>query len=498
MYRKLFIALVAGLALPLAFAPFYLYSLAVIAPALLIYCWLNTKPSHAFLYGLVYGIGFFGLGVSWVFISMHRFGNLPVPIATLFTALFVITLSLFPALQGYLLKRYFLHTMPAKLWLAVPASFALVDWLRSWLFSGFPWLLLGYSQTNSPLKGYAPILGEYGLGFILTLTSALLVFCYLQIKHKKPFCKIILPLGIMGVIWLTGYALSKVEWTKPTGNSIKVSLVQGNIPQQLKWQADFLNPTLERYGDLTKQHWNSDLIIWPEAAIPLVYQDAKEFLTELGQAAKQHHTRVLLGIPYAADNESYYNALYLIGDGSGHYYKRQLVPFGEYLPFHKELTWLFNYWQIPMSSLISGPNSQATLKVNGFTIAPFICYEIAYAKLVERISANTGFLVTVSNDAWFGESLAPAQHLQIAQFRSLSTQRASLVTTNNGITAIIDEYGEIIESLPPFTTAVLSGKIIARTGTTPLLIINSTMIICLLWLAVLIGYLLRNMNSLGK
>ncbi|MDF2868039.1 MAG: apolipoprotein N-acyltransferase, partial [Gammaproteobacteria bacterium] len=362
MYRKLLTALLAGAILPLAFAPFYLYPIAVISPALLIYCWLNVKPAKGFLYSWLYGIGCFGVGVSWVYISIHRFGGLPVPIASLLTALFVMVLALFPALQGYLVKRWFPQTTPAKLLLAVPASFALIDWLRSWLLSGFPWLLLGYSQTNSPLKGYAPILGEYGLSFIITLTSGLLVFCWLQLKTKQSLIKLILPLGAIAAIWLGGYGLTKIAWTQPTGKSIKVSLIQGNIPQQLKWQADFITPTLERYSNLTNQHWDSDLIIWPEAAVPITYQDASEFLYLLGEEAKQHHTRILLGIPFAIDDESFYNALYVIGEGHGHYYKRQLVPFGEYLPFHQQLTWLFNYWQIPMSNLLPGPSAQAALK----------------------------------------------------------------------------------------------------------------------------------------
>lgn len=498
MYRKLLTALLAGAILPLAFAPFYLYPIAVISPALLIYCWLDVKPAKGCLYGWFYGIGCFGIGTSWVYISMHRFGGLPIPIASLLTALFVMILALFPALQGYLLRRLFPQTTLAKLLLAGPASFALIDWIRSWLFSGFPWLMLGYSQTNSPLKGYAPVIGEYGLSFVITLISGLLIFCWLQIKAKRLLIKCILPVITIAIIGLVGYGLSTIQWTQPTGQSIKVSLIQGNIPQQLKWQADFITPTLERYNDLTKQHWDSDLIIWPEAAVPITYQDAGKFLYLLGEEAKQHHTRILLGIPFAINNESFYNALYVIGKGHGHYYKRQLVPFGEYLPFHQQLTWLFNYWQIPMSTLLPGPYHQTALKVNGFTIAPFICYEIAYAKLVELISPETDFLVTVSNDAWFGESFAPAQHLQIAQFRALETQRPTLVSTNDGVTAIINEYGVRTKTLPQFKTAVLSGEIIARNGNTPLIVIKSTTIIFILWLILAIAYGLRKRAPLNN
>lgn len=492
MYRKLFAILLAGALLPLAFAPFNLFPVACLAPTILIYYWYDAKPSASFYYGFLFGLGCFGIGVSWVFISMHRFGNLPVPLASLFTALFVCVLALFPAIQGYLLNRFFPQATPIKLLIAIPSSFALVDWIRSWILTGFPWLLLGYSQTNSPLKGYAPIVGEYGLSFILTLTSALLVLSRrFSNDHSS---KRILTYGIISIIWLTGFGLSKIQWTHPTNRTIRVSLVQGNIPQQLKWEADFIQPTLEHYTSLTQQHWDSDLIIWPEAAVPITYQDASEFLASLTKQAKQHHAHVLLGIPEAVGNEHYYNALYTIGADHGRYYKRHLVPFGEYIPFEKQLTWLFHFWQIPMSSLLPGNITQAALRINGFTIAPFICYEIAYAHLVEMIPPATDFLVTVSNDAWFGESFAPAQHLQIAQFRAIATQRPALVSTNNGITALIDKDGSLVKTLPQFESGVLVGQVMARNSSTPIMVYKSTSIIIIFWLLIGLAYVLRSRN----
>jgi len=491
MYRKSFIALLAGGALPLAFAPFNFYPLAFLAPALLIYCWLHAKPSNSFIYGLCYGIGFFGIGVSWVYISMHRFGELPVPIACFFTALFVLVLALFPALQGYCLKRFFPRLTHSKLLLALPISFALCDWLRSWLFTGFPWILLGYSQINSPLKGFAPIVGEYGLGFIITLLSALIVLGWHNSQVKASLTQRMWPFWGILLLGLIGFGLSKIPWTISNGKSMQVSLVQGNIPQQLKWQADFIQPTLERYVHLTSQHWQSDLIIWPEAAIPVAYQDASQFLDDLAQQAQQHKTRILLGIPEANGDEHFYNAVYVIGQDSGHYFKRQLVPFGEYLPFYQQLQFLFNYWQIPLSTLLPGPLSQGLLTIKGFKIAPFICYEIAYAKLVERITANTDFLITLSNDAWFGESFAPAQHLQIAQFRALTTQRYTLTSTNDGLTTLIDDKGQIVKMLPPFTTSVLNVEVLARNGNTPIMLIKSNSIITIFGLLLALAYWLR-------
>lgn len=495
---KSFLALLAGSCLALAFAPFYSFPIAVLAPALLLYTWLNTKPLPSFWYGYLYGLGFFGLSISWVYVSMHRFGGLAVPAASLLTLLFAAALALFPAVQGYLLNRFFPTTTTIKLLLAFPCSYALSDWLRSWLFSGFPWVLLGYSQTNSPLKGFAPIIGEYGLAFIITLCSALLLLSWLKITTQKKLRSGLLSLSLVVVISLLGLALTQIAWTKPHSKPITISLIQGNIPQQLKWQTDFLQPTLDRYLTLTSEHWDSDLIIWPEAAVPIAAQYATDFLAYIAEQAKQHHTRVLLGIPEEADKVHYYNALYILGEGQAHYYKRQLVPFGEYLPFPKQLEWLINYWQIPLSTMLPGQLTQSTLQANGFNIAPFICYEIAYAYLVEKIPPKTDFLVIVSNDAWFGESFAPAQHLQIAQFRALTTGRPAVVSTNNGVTAIIDEHGTVSQLLPQFVTAVLRGEIIARQGLTPILLIKSNTVIICLGLLLAIAYWRRNYGQFCK
>jgi apolipoprotein N-acyltransferase len=492
MPLKILLALVAGAMLPLAFAPFYFYPLAILAPALLCYCWLEAKPRQAFTYGWIYGLAAFGVGVSWVYVSMYRFGGMAFPLACLFTLLFVMVLALFPAAQGYLLQRYFPQRAWSKLLLAFPISMALNDWLRSWLFSGFPWLLLGHSQTNSPLRGFAPLLGEYGLDFVLCLCSALLLWSYLQFKTDKSRPIYFLPLAALAAICLLGHGLTRINWTHTAGSSINVSLVQGNIPQQLKWQPEFLQPTLTRYLELTQPHWHSDLIIWPEGAVPITYQTAQGFMQHLSQQAKKYRAQLLVGIPEEADDSHFFNALYLLGDKQGHYYKRQLVPFGEYLPFPRLLSWLLDLWQIPISTMLPGAIQQNALQMTNFSLAPFICYEIAYAKLVESIPAAIDFLVVVSNDAWFGESFAPAQHLQIVQFRALSTQRPALVSTNTGITAIIDAEGRIEKQLVQDTAAVLTGEIVGRQGRTPIMVIHSELIIGCLVLLLIVAYRLRN------
>jgi apolipoprotein N-acyltransferase len=477
---QLFLSLIAGSLLPLAFAPFEFYPLAIICPAVLLWLWLHGTTKQAFWRGYLFGLGFFGVGVSWVYISIHQFGGANIALAFFITALMIGFLALFPATQGYLLTRFFSRN---NIFLAFPALWVLLEWLRSWIFTGFPWLLLGASQTPSPLRGFAPLIGEYGLAFLVTLSSALLV---LIIINKKFLYRLFI-IFLLLLIWLSGFFLTKIHWTQPQGKPIKVALVQGDIPQQLKWTPEYVQLTLQRYYQFTQQHWDSDLIIWPETAVPLLQTQAQDFLSRIDREAKQHHATLITGIPIQ-QNFNYYNAMMVLGKGQGVYLKRHLVPFGEYVPLLDWLGGVLGFLNIPMSDLSAGPLQQPLLQADSFTIAPFVCYEIVYEQLALQDLPKANLLITVSNDAWFGHSFAAAQHLQIGQLRALETGRYHLFVTNSGITAIIDPQGKIQAALPSFQSAVLTGVIQPMIGVTPIAEMGIIPVIVLMFVLLIVVF----------
>lgn len=436
----------------------------------------------------MFGLGLFGVGASWVYISIHEFGNTPAVVAGIITFLFVFILASLIGLTGAVFRRFFTHHLLHTA-IAFPALWVLQEWLRSWIFSGFPWLLLGYSQINSPLAGYIPVLGEYGVSFLVTLISALL-FLTSHVGKRFGYC-----LLVMLVILSGGASLRQVNWTQPASDKwYSAALIQGNVPQEMKWNADYLDKTLRTYLTMTRTVWDKDIIVWPESAIPTAYQYAIDFINELGQEAKRTNTALIIGIPVEQQNPGdansyFYNSLMVLGKGEGTYYKRHLVPFGEYLPLKKWLHGLIGFFNIPMSDFIPGEMPQPNLRVLGLAVAPFICYEIAYGNVVRQNLPAAELLVITSNDSWFGNSLAPWQHLEIGQFRSLQTGRYQLFASNSGITAIIDPQGRIVDRIPQFIEAVLIGKVQARTGVTPWVKWGSAPVILFILLIVAIIYI---------
>lgn len=483
---KSIICLFAGALAVCAFAPFYLPWLAPIALLPLLFCLRKSSRLQAFFFGLIFGVGFFGLGASWIYISIHRFGGTNVLIASIITGLFVLVLSLFIACQTYIFTVVFKTDKNYKWLLGFPASWALFEWIRSWALTGFPWLLLGYSQTNACLKGYASIVGTYGVSFLVVLTATLIFLIFVRPWKYKIYFVISLI-----AIWFLGFGLTYIHWTKPTGNSLSVSLIQGNIPQQMKWDENSMKMSLDRYLNLTKTQWKNDLIIWPEAAVPLPLPQAKSYIDSLDQLARKNKISIILGIPIQASDTSYYNSAIAIGESSGEYDKQHLVPFGEYVPFEKILRGLIQFFDLPMSSFIPNPHTTKWLIVKNIPIAPFICYEIAYENLVWKALPKAQILLTITNDAWFGKSFASMQHLQIGQMRSIESGRYTLFVGNSGITAIIAPAGCLSAAIQSFQTNVLHGKVYAMTGSTPWTLYGSWPIIILLFIFILVGFKFR-------
>lgn len=467
-------AIISGLLLPFALAPYDIWPLAIFSPLLILFLVQNLNPTKSALRGWFYGVGVFGMGVPWVYVSMHDYANTPAPLAILLTGLFAAGLALFFCLQLYIFGRFIQKHKYANL-IGFPALWLLFEWLRSWLFTGFPWLYLGDSLLDTWLASLAPVIGVYGLGLILTLSAS---FIYQQVKDKKLQPVLI---TLMVLPWFAGFLLQNYQWTQ-TYQSLKVAAVQGNIPQEKKWDQDMIYPTLERYSAQSAAHWDADLILWPETAITVLLHQAEDYLDYLGKEAVKTNTTLVTGIPYMypADHEDagrYHNSVISIGTGEGIYHKQQLVPFGEYVPMEKLIRGLIEFFNLPMSSFLRGPSNQTLLKANAhnkdddkdteYLIAPFICYEIVYPQLVSKMSREADLLVTISNDAWFGTSNGPLQHLASARMRALENGRYLLRATNTGITTLINPQGKIVKSLPQFRMGTLSANAQLTRGLTP-------------------------------
>lgn len=455
---------VAGLLLPLAFAPVQWSPLAVIVMAYLLYRWRDASASEAWWTGWVFGTAMFISGVYWVFISMHDFGAVPVVFAALLSFLFALFLGLFPAFAGWLSARYFKAHTATRLMLLLPTLWVLLEWVRSWFFTGFPWLNLGVSQVTSPLAGYAPVLGEYAMSWLLMLSAGACVYLLQANKRQR-----LMSVALLLVVWSTGYGLQHVAWTESTGKPFRVSLVQGNVDQNKKWDPEFRVEIISSYLELTRGHWDSDVIIWPETAVSAFYHHVPEVVSTLESLARDSNTDMLVGIPQRdLDTKQYYNSILRLGEGGRAFYqKRHLVPFGEFIPLSDWLSDVLDFMGLPMSGFSRGAAGQAPLRAGGYLAGLTICYEIVFNSEVIQSLPQAHYLVNVSNNTWFGDSSMPHQQLQMSQLRALETERYVLSATNNGVSAVVDNLGRVVGRSPQFQAHVLDAYVQARSGATP-------------------------------
>jgi apolipoprotein N-acyltransferase len=451
-------AFASGVAMVLAFAPFRLAWVALLSLLALFFLVRNAEPSRAFRLGWLWGFGCMGFGVFWLHNSIAQFGGVSLPLAILLTLLFAAILALFPALAAGLSKRFFGNSGDTAWMFAFAALWVLLEWVRSWLFTGFPWLTVGYSQTDTWLSGYAPVLGVYGISLALVLSAVL-------VNLWKQWWVVLLP-----IIWLGGWGLQQQQWTESKGKAFTATLIQANIPQEKKWLPSQLKPTLEYYVSMSEAHPDSRLIIWPETAVPAFsHQLERSFLRPLHARFDKQGQDLLLGIPVYDDKQRSYNALLSLGaSGRGRYFKRHLVPFGEFMPFAVLLKPLVEMFAIPMSSFSAGDaRTPPLLTLAGMDAGASICYEDSFGEEIAQALPDAAFLVNASNDAWFGDSLAPHQHLEMARMRALETGRYLLRATNTGVSAIIDERGQLRKVLPQFERGSITADIQPRKGQTP-------------------------------
>ncbi|MEW6981922.1 apolipoprotein N-acyltransferase [Colwelliaceae bacterium 6471] len=467
------LSLLSGLSLVFAYAPYSLWWL----PFFVLPFWLNSIKAltlgSATKQGFIFAMGWFISGISWVHVPIDQFGGVPLAISLLLMLLLCLYLAIFPALACYLSAK-FTTDKCVNLWL-FPSAWLLCEYLRGTLLTGFPWLSLGYSQLDGPLAAFAPVIGESGITLVLLIIS----ICIVNIVNKV---NIRSHLAVLTMITVLTIIFSNTHWSKPTERTVVVALIQGNIAQSLKWQPDQEWPTMLRYLDLTRVNYDADIIIWPESAIPSVEAVAQDYLTLANQSAALNDSAIITGIiNYNFESKEYFNSLIVLGkkqsgDENGdyyynnpnRYYKNHLLPIGEFVPFGDLLRPLAPLFNLPQSSFTRGDYIQANLKAKDLNLLPLICFEIAFAQqLSANFSDQTHLLLTVSNDAWFGDSHGPHQHLDIARMRALEFARPLLRSTNNGITAVVDHHGKIIARIPQFEEGVLKTQVQLVDGLTP-------------------------------
>jgi len=450
------IAFLGGAATVLAFAPFALHPLAFLTFALLVHLWAHASPRRCAWLGFWFGLGLFGAGVSWVYVSLHQFGGMPAPLAGFATVGLCAFLALFPAAAGWLQAR-----VPApdaaRAALLIPAAWVLFEWLLVWIFTGFPWLAVGYAAAGWPLQGYAPLGGVYLLSFLTVSVAGML---WLLLRRRPGFLiAVVLALGI-------GEALRHVPWTQPAGEPVTAALLQGNIEQEMKFRPERAPRILETYARLA-EGTRARLIVFPETALPrFFHQVDPAYLARLEAAARRNGGDLILGVPYLQERGTYYNSALTLGTSPPQaYHKVHLVPFGEFVP--PGFRWTLDVLSIPLSDFSRGAPDQPPLAVAGQRVAVNICYEDVFGAEIAGSLPEATLLVNMSNVAWFGDSLAPAQHLQIARMRAIETGRMHLTATNTGITAAIDRDGRVLKRLAQFTEDRLELAAQGYAGATP-------------------------------
>ncbi|MFD2229242.1 apolipoprotein N-acyltransferase [Alkalimarinus sediminis] len=502
----------------LSLSPFNYWPLGILSITIIMIGMNGASPKKSLLFGWLFGIGLFGSGVSWVYVSIHNFGNAPAPLATALTAIFVAAIALFPAATFWLFRKLF-NGQDRWSVITFPAVWVLGDWFRSWFLTGFPWLYLGYGHLETPLSGWAGVLGVHGITFICCLSgSAIWYFISRstliqrlinkqQLSQPAPRAELqrkLLPASFIcfaTILWMLGALLGTIKWGYVKDiTPITVAAIQANIPQELKWSRGYRLKTIEIYQTLSEPHWGKSLIIWPETAIPILYDQAASIIKPISIRAREAGSTLISGIPYREKNPetgrtSIHNSILSTGEGEGIYHKQRLVPFGEYVPLENILRGLIQFFDLPMSSFSPGRPGQSKLKESSRKVTPYICYEIVYPDFVADNARDADYLLTISNDSWFGRSIGPLQHLEMAQMRALENARYVVRGTNNGISAIITPEGSVQSQTEQFVSTVLTGEVYAMGGRTPFNYLGSSPILILCGLLLIFRRLLSKPSS---
>ncbi|MEL7448968.1 MAG: apolipoprotein N-acyltransferase [Pseudomonadota bacterium] len=457
------LCLLVGALYPFAFAPLGLFPLALLGLGLLFAFVDDASPREAARLAFSFGVGAFATGTYWLYTSLHTFGGAPLPVALGLIAALIAWMAAWPALAAWVAVRWGPRGGLARWLLVLPASWVLAEIGRGWVLGGFPWLSLGYSHSDTFLRGLAPVTGVFGVSLAAALTAGGAVALVRGDRRGRMIAG-----SALAVVWLAAAGLDRVAWTTPSGQPLDVAIAQGSVPQDIKWNPEQLLPTMRLYSDLTAEHWGKDIVVWPEAAIPTLRSRVDAYFDRLGEVARENGTDLLIGfVDYREDTGQNLNGVMSLGANNSDYYKRHLVPFGEFFPVPAFIRNWMRLQNLPYRDYTRGAKVQDPLIAGGVPVAASICYEDVFGEELLWAFPEAALMVNVSNDAWFGTSIAPHQHLQIARLRAMEAGRYLLRGTNTGISAIIDEKGRVTARLPQFESATLSGVAQPFAGSTP-------------------------------
>jgi len=511
-------SLIAGALLVLSFAPFHLFPVAYLSLAALFY-FMVKSDRRAQLVKLcwAFGIGLFGAGASWVFQSMHGFAQAPIALAGFLTFLFVLGLALQVALFGWIASYFTKSLLIVRLLVIYPCAWVLIEWCRGWLFTGFPWLLVGHSQVDTWFASYVPIGGTLLLSLVTAVIAGGIVAAVSSSRAERfqqvnlpaaNYVRVAEPLShlnkvVSGVLILVisvgALFLGQYSWVDDSDKTLKVSLLQANIPQDQKWLPEQRAPSVERYMKMTRANWQSDLIVWPETAIPGQFNQFNDLvLVPMQQEALANNSKLVIGGFSQTPDGRFENSVMVLGDkpldSADMYSKRHLVPLGEYIPLLQHLRWLERWMSIPYDNLSRG-TGDGLINIGEYKAQVSICYEDVFGEEMIADLPDADFLINVTNDGWFSGSLQPYQHMQIARLRALETGRYLIRATNTGVSGIVDHKGKIVETMPTYEQGVVTGNIKLLKGTTPYVKYGNFLVVGFISVLLLLMYLFVRRNK---
>jgi len=458
---KYLLVLIAGGVNVLSYSPFEWWYALLPSFAILFFCWSNATSGQAFRLGFFFGLGQFGAGVSWVYVSIQTFGGMPPVLAAVCVVAFVFLLSFFPAFAGLLQSWFRRLAFLTRVAVLMPICFLLFEWLRGWVLTGLPWLSTGYAMLPTPMVNYAPIGGVYLVGLLTLISIGVIIAVVRDTNGRTIFASI-----FTAAIWFGGFFLDQHSFTAPEGEPVKVALIQNNIPLLNKWDEARKLEIISGYIQASSKHTDKDLVVWPEGAMPEYIENLPP---QFWSTLEQHPADFAFGAlsSPASEKGRYFNSLIGVSDTRTIYHKQHLVPFGEFFPFQQILDPVLQYLTIPMADFTPWDRPQPPIRLAGHNAAVSICYEDAFPHEWRSDVAQSGFLLNVSEDMWFGNSLAPHQRLQMAQFRSRESERPMVRSSNNGLSSLISAKGRVLKIAPQFQEAVVEGEIQPRLGVTP-------------------------------